>query len=95
MLKEVKEVRNGLRKKPSRSGEKGGQVLIVGHSLGGAYAQIVGALGEIQTMSLSPFIPRVAISGSLTDRAKCMAYKLEMEPPGTYNCIKKATQKSM
>ena len=54
LLKEVKEVRNGLRKKPSRSGEKGGQVLIVGHSLGGAYAQIVGALGEIQTMSLSP-----------------------------------------
>ena len=35
-------------------------------------------------------MPRVAMSGSLTDRAKCMAYRLEMEPPGTYNCIKKS-----
>ena len=54
LLKEVINVRDGLRRKNTVAGGPGGQTMIVGHSLGGAYAQIVGGVGKVQTMTLSP-----------------------------------------
>ncbi len=54
LLAEVRQVKADLRAPPARFGAPGGTTMIVGHSLGGCYTNIVGALGEIPTFALSP-----------------------------------------
>jgi hypothetical protein len=54
LLREVKHVTGGRRLPRTSQDSPGGQTMIVGHSLGGAYANIVGVLGEIPTFTLSP-----------------------------------------
>jgi hypothetical protein len=54
LLAELKTVRDGQRRRAAHQGEPGGETMIIGHSLGGAYASIVGSLAEVPTFLLSP-----------------------------------------
>ena len=54
LLADLESVRDGKRRRATRQGEPGGETIIIGHSLGGAYASIVGSLAEVPTFLLSP-----------------------------------------
>jgi len=54
LLAELEKTKNGKRKMPARSGDAGGTTMIIGHSLGGAYASIVGSIAKVPTFLLSP-----------------------------------------
>ena len=54
LLADLESVRDGTRRRATRQGEPGGETIIIGHSLGGAYASIVGSLAEVPTFLLSP-----------------------------------------
>ena len=54
LLKDVEQTRDGLRAAPTYPGGPGGTTMVVGHSLGGCYTNIVGTLARVPTFALSP-----------------------------------------